>query len=45
MDYDKLSVLMTPWAREMYQGKINIFKFDFFEKLYMYVEHYHFVGH
>lgn len=41
MDYGKLSVLMTPWAREMYQGKI---KFDLFEKLYMYVEHYHFVG-
>ena len=31
MDYGKLSVLMTPWAREMYQGKINILKFDLFE--------------
>ena len=39
MVYGKLSVLMTPWAREMYQGKINIFKFDLFEKLYMYAEH------
>ena len=45
MGYGKLSVLMTPWAREMYQGKINILKFDLFEKLYMYAEHYHFVGH
>jgi len=45
MDYGKLSVLMTPWAREMYQGKINILKFDLFEKLYMFAEHYHFEGH
>ena len=45
MGYGKLSVLMTPWAKEMYQGKINIFEFDLFEKLYMYAEHYHFVGH
>ena len=41
MGYGKLSVLMTPWAREMYQGKI----IDLFENLYMYAEHYHFVGH
>lgn len=45
MDYGKLSVLMTPWAREMYQGKINIFKFDLFKKLYTYAEHYNFVGY